>query len=129
MVEARLFSARLGVFGPVTFLIDTGADFTTLHPSDAANLGIDYATDFAGARQRRVGGVGGEAVEFDQTCQLFLDHTNGDQDQILFTIGIAPPTPSNLRLPSLLGRDVLKYYRLTFQESANLVVLQRLDEL
>ena len=129
VIDAQVFSVRLGVFGPVAFLVDTGCDFSAVHPSDAANLGVDYAADFREVAQKRVSGVGGQAVEFDEPFRLIFEHTNGDVDEISITIGVAVPTSSNLHLPSLLGRDVLRFYRLTFQESANLVILQRPDEL
>jgi len=128
-VDAVVLSARLGVEGNVSFLIDTGSDLSTIQPRDAIRLGVDYSLDFVGSPKRSVGGVGGLASEFRESCAIFMPHVSGSWDRLPLEVGFAVPTAFNEDLPSLLGRDILSYYRLTFQQSANLLVLQRLDEL
>ena len=105
----------------VSFLIDTGSDGTVLHPADAqALLGrrlhqIDFQRD-----TRRVAGfgVGGAADRVARDASLTLSSANGETYAIDMPILIARPTPAepgdhgNWRLPSLLGRDFLRRFRL-----------------
>jgi predicted aspartyl protease len=129
VVEARVVMPRLRIAAFVSFLVDTGADFSAIHPEDAHILGVDFLRDFAGAVPAVVGGVGGTAREFRETAILIFRHISGERDELLLELGVASPSASNRGLPSLLGRDALKHYRLTFQETASLVVLQSPGEL
>jgi hypothetical protein len=129
VVEARVVIPRLRIAAFVSLLVDTGADFSTIHPEDAHTLGIDFRHAFAGAVPTAVGGVGGTAHEFREPAILIFRHISGERDELLLQLGIAAPSESNRGLPSLLGRDALSHYRLTFQETAGLVVLQSPGEL
>ena len=73
-------------------------------------------------------GIGGEATEFVETCELYFRHLDGNWDHIL-PLRLAVPTAVNATYPSILGRDVLRYYRLTFQELAGIVQMEGPDEL
>ena len=42
-LEGRFYIPRLGVQGNISFLVDTGADSTTLLPADANKLNIDHS--------------------------------------------------------------------------------------
>ena len=105
----------------VAFLIDTGADATVLHPRDAHRiLGDGLATiDFAADSRRAPGlGVGGDADRVVRNATLTLRSVDGDPYSLDMPILIARPTPAepgdhgNWRLPSLLGRDFLRHFRL-----------------
>ena len=42
-IEAYISLPDLALAGPVSFLVDTGADQTMLMPVDATRLGVDHA--------------------------------------------------------------------------------------
>ena len=43
-LEGRLLIPRLRVWSDISFLVDTGADKTTLLPADSLKMGLDYNT-------------------------------------------------------------------------------------
>ena len=105
----------------IPFLIDTGTDATVLHPSDAQRIlgdrlqQIDFGRDarhFAGL------GVGGAVDRVVRDATLTLRSEDRRFYPIEMPILIARPTPvepgdhGNWRLPSLLGRDLLRRFRL-----------------
>ena len=105
----------------IAFLIDTGADATVLHPADAHSIlgnelrRIDFDHD-----PRRVPGlgVGGAVDRVVRDATLTLRSEDRRLHPIEMPILIARPIPSepgdhgNWRLPSLLGRDFLRRFRL-----------------
>ena len=102
-VECRLFLPRLGIFGPVDFLIDTGSDTTILHPDD----GIDVAFPFdALVNPSEVFGVGGAQNYYVENGFIYFDDSGSilEMDVELF---VAKPQPGLTGIDSLLGRDVL----------------------
>ena len=103
IVEARISIPRLGVGESITFLVDTGADRTCLHPKDAqkAQIPFDRLHGLYG-----LSGIGGSSQYHVETAYLSFS-----DDQLLrayeLDILIAQPTPTNLGHPSLLGRDII----------------------
>jgi aspartyl protease len=114
---------RLGLRGFVQFLIDTGADMTLIHPRDMSNLGIQPSRHFAGSATASSGGIGGMAQQYLEPCDLFLQHDDGTWNQISILLRFAMPDRSNAQHPSLLGRDIMHYFTLTFNQDAGLVNL------
>ena len=105
----------------VRFLIDTGTDATVLHPTDADRLLDDdlRRIDFERDPFRVAGlGVGGAVDRVARDVTLNLSSADNDIYTIEMPILIARPTPAepgehgNWRLPSLLGRDFLRHFRL-----------------
>ena len=98
----------------VPFLVDTGASSTSLSPRDAQDLGLNLSRLNYSARSMGIGGYSFSALAdgiitlrgdgFDFVCQV--------------SIRIAQPTVHNMRLPSLLGRDVLRQFNMRY-EAAN----------
>ena len=104
----------------VSFLIDTGADATVLHPTDARSLlrGGLHRIPFEDDPRRAAGlGVGGAAERVVRDATLTLRSVGGEFYQMEMPILIARPAPAepgdhgNWRLPSLLGRDFLRHFR------------------
>lgn len=129
VVDVFVSLPRIGRFGAVSFLIDTGSDSSVIHPDDALGLGIEFEHEFQGVSPRASAGVGGVALEYVEEAVLSLRREDRRWEEIELDIAIAVPTRSNASLPSLMGRDVLRRYRLTFEEGAGLVLLQRPAEL
>ena len=107
--------------GDVRFLIDTGTDATVLHPTDAYSiLGDDlHRIDFDHDPRRTPGlGVGGAVDRVVRDATLTLRSEDRRFYPIDMPILIARPAPTepgehgNWRLPSLLGRDFLRHFRL-----------------
>lgn len=105
----------------ITFLIDTSADATVLHPVDAYPiLGDDLRTiDFDRDPRRVPGlGVGGAVDRVVRDATLTLRSEDRRLHPIEMPILVARPIPSepgdhgNWRLPSLLGRDFLRHFHL-----------------
>ncbi|MFQ6026748.1 MAG: retroviral-like aspartic protease family protein [Dehalococcoidia bacterium] len=99
----------------VEFLIDTGADRTTLSPVDARRIGLDVTPLPQGLPST---GVGGRASTGNIDSVLTLDSFSAS---LTLTI-IETPLP----IPSLLGRDILSRFALFLDERAPQVLL--LDE-
>lgn len=107
----------------VTFLVDTGSDRTVIHPRDAEKLRLSYERSFIGSDVTTVVGIGGRAEEHIEPCFVLLQHDDRRLDRILIPMHFARPVPDNALFPSVLGRDVISYYRLVFDQKAGVVTL------
>ena len=103
-------------FVTLAFLIDSGATHSCVHPDDAkVRLGIGDAMLsssllWPGIRGTR--GVGGTATSYTHPAIYGFRHDDGRLQQIHADVQVAAPTPSNATLPSLLGWDILAYFRI-----------------
>ena len=114
-VAARVVIPRLGLAGNVSFLFDTGADSTVLMPADAATLGVDYALL---ANPSESFGIGGTAATYIEAARLAFADSGGER---VYGYGVSlrihHPTDDAMRVPSLLGRDVIDRWRVTYDKS------------
>ena len=102
--------------GSVRFIIDTGSVHSCIHPIDA-NLRLKIPKSRLRDRSqwsRTIGaaGVGGPVRYFVEPATLTFTNDDGSPESIATDIWIAEMTLANQRLPSLLGWDVLRYFRL-----------------
>ena len=99
-------------------LIDTGADKTQLMPIDAGRLAINFnLLQVAPARSL---GVGGFSLDYhERSIIAFLDTGNSLFHMYEVDLLIAAPSPYNTQFPSLLGRDVINNWRMTYDPQAN----------
>lgn len=105
-VECRVVIPRLGTDESIRFLLDTGADNTSLHPLAARRARIPF--DQLGNRTDSRG-IGGTSSYFREPALLVFD----DDSQLrLYEIElrIAGPNENNQTLPSLLGRNVINHW-------------------
>lgn len=111
--------------GPIriTFVLDTGADITMLHPGDARRLGVAFQSDFKGIQPLVIPGVG-TAKAYQEGAVLELPHLDGRVDRLAGNILIAVLTKVNRKHPSLLGRDVFDHYSIIYSRTENILVLQ-----
>ena len=114
-VRAVVEVLRLGVWGTVDFLADTGADSTALHPDDISSLSVDLTRlDPPDSRSR---GLGGRLEYHTERANLYF----GDGPDLTvwqcenFRIGAEIADPQVARImkgvPSLLGRNFINLCR------------------
>jgi hypothetical protein len=106
-LEGRLAIPRLGIAGNVSFLLDTGADRTSLMQLDGARLSIDYGKL---ANLTVATGLGGQSNLFiEPAIVAFLD---SGARLCVYSIDLLlhEPAPATATLPSLLGRDILRHW-------------------
>lgn len=114
---------RLGAAGPVHFLVDTGADTTTLHVRDRRNLGIALS----GLSQQRflVRGVGGVIPYAKEPAVVWLfDSGAGAWRSFSVMLDLYAGEEEEEEIPSLLGLDVLNRCRCVLNASADSVLLE-----
>ena len=101
-----------GADGNVNFLIDTGADITTLHPVDAQRFGITNSY-LQGKQSSESTGIGGRVEYAREDITLTTLTTNGDAHVQEMEIQVGPrgeDYKKSLKAGTLsvLGRDFLK---------------------
>ena len=110
-IEGRLVIPRLNISADLSFLVDTGADSTYLMPGEVARIGIDYGSLRPASVQTY--GVGGVTTNFSERCLVAF----ADRNHVYVyerTLQIAPFDETLMRLPALLGRDIIDNWRLTY---------------
>ena len=113
--DGGLFEAHL--------LVDTGADRTILSPLDARRLGRELGIDIARLRRGdRSTGVGGQTETRVIEAVILLDSFSTS-----LPLHILDPA-SELRIPSLLGRDVLSRFALIVEQRTDRVLLLEAEE-
>lgn len=126
-INAHLISPYLGIDETVEFLVDTGASRTTLLDKDAIYLGLDYNS--LKKHSQNLSGIGGTVETFIIEDSILIL----DKEQINLPIFIVrhPLERLNkedkikiLRIPSLLGRDVINKFKLIFDKEENKVILE-----
>ena len=100
----------------VAFRVDTGADRTCLHPGDGSDLGIPFA-DLRGEIATSYG-VGGESQYVRQESRLTFNNS-GEALVREVNLQIAQPSELMIRLPSLLGLDVINHWRMDYDPRNN----------
>ena len=113
-IEGRLIFPKLGLTGDISFLADTGADKTVLMPIDGARLGIDYTK----LKNSVITiGVGGEARDFVEPGVLIFVEAGLAVHAYGIDVYVAALTSYNATIPSLLGRDIMDRWAITFDRS------------
>lgn len=110
-IEGRLILPRLNIQGNISFLMDTGADCSMVMPSDAKRLAIPFKM-LEGDRE--CSGIGGTIHSFAERAILVFT----DPQVMLYgydlEIDIMPDDPGMEEVTSLLGRDVIDRWRITY---------------
>ncbi len=114
-VEGEVYLPRLAVGAGLSFLVDTGADRTTLMPADALiKLDLDYSR-LKGALPSV--GIGGNINLFREEAVLTFTDPGLAVHFYSLDIAIYPRSHALMRTPSLLGRDILNRWRMTYAPS------------
>jgi hypothetical protein len=116
--SADLTIPDLKAGGPVSFLMDTGADCTVLMPADAKRLGVDHAKIMDRAESH---GVGGKSLDYAIDAIITIIDPGVMAYAWQIKLRVMAPHPAIEQAPSLLGRDILKHWRLIYEPSAGLL--------
>ncbi len=108
-VRGRLALPGLHLDDYIYFLVDTGADTTTIYPRDALRMGIDY--DKLSPVEVPQYGVGGIEYASEEHANIFFQDGRSIRTYTIL-VSVPRPTEHNIRLPSLLGQDIIQYWRM-----------------
>ncbi len=111
--------ALAGPLPSVSFLVDTGASSTILHPMGALDLGIDLSKLDYPELSAGIGGFSYDAL----ADGVVLFRGDGFGFMCPVSIRIAQPTEHNMTLPSLLGRDVLRQCNMRYEPENGILQL------
>ena len=113
-IEGHVLLPRLGKKGNVSFIFDTGADTSLLMPLDGQRMGIDYGRF---QNEETSLGIGGTSENYVESAYLAFV---GDKALYGYEIELRVCKPSQdlMTIPSLLGRDIIDRWRVTYDKSA-----------
>jgi hypothetical protein len=124
-VAAIVESEKLHLYGTVEFLVDTGATRTTISDKEVIRLGLDYAE--LDKLQAGVFGVGGTVDTYIlEDAKLMFNAGKMIQQLPLEQLYILKHSALNdkiLRIPSVLGRDILNKYSLIYDKRQELAYI------
>ena len=113
-IEGRLIIPRLNVDRRMTFLLDTGADRTCLHPRDTGRARIPIE-ELGSPMESR--GVGGTSSYYREPTLLLFNDQSYTRIYVVELL-IAEQREGNEGLPSLLGRDVINHWNIRYDPSS-----------
>jgi hypothetical protein len=124
-VDVVIDIPALSVRKTFTMLVDTGADGTVLSVRDAvAALGkIGYGLLQKSGNTTTSIGVGGSADYYRVNAHIIFQHEGGSLEGYSFELAVAKPDGCKakrvlqLRIPSILGRDILCQFRMVMDYS------------
>jgi hypothetical protein len=109
-IEGRLLLPRFNIGIYISFLVDTGADRTVLMPLDGVGTGLDYSSL---QNPKKCIGFGGSATGFlERGVIAFSDGIAVFMYDI--ELLITKPKRGLMRTPSVLGRDVLNRWIISY---------------
>jgi hypothetical protein len=109
-IEGRLSVPRIGISADISFVIDTGSDYTVLMPLDAARISLDYSRLGKEVDAVGIGGLSRDFVEdaliaFTDGIAVFIYETS---------LHIASPSVDIITIPSILGRDIINRWSMVY---------------
>lgn len=129
-LSAHIHSALLSLDSDIDFLIDTGASRTVLLDKDVHFLGIDVVR--LQKPEKNLSGVGGSVethIIEDAILSFLADGKFFEMDLPIFVLSHdlskmhLEERNRILRMPSLLGRDVINNFHLHLSKDKNTVLL------
>lgn len=131
-MNVHLVSEQAGLDETIEFLVDTGSSRTVLLDKDALFLGIDYSK--LKRFEQDLGGIGGSVethVIEDSVLGFGSDEGMAEIELAVFVLKHPLEKIGRdeqikiLRIPSILGRDIITKFRLIFdREKAELSLLK-----
>lgn len=114
-IQAHVSFPRLRLRGLLWLLIDTGADVTIVMPRESKRLNINFRSLTNSTESQ---GFGGVARAYQETATISFYERHYIYSYIT-NIEVAAPLAHNSRIPSLLGRDILRQWRLIVDRPEN----------
>lgn len=116
-VNAIFEFEALHIYATIELLIDTGATKTTVSDKDAIRLGLDY--DALEKLDKGILGIGGAVDTYIIKEAKLAFHKKDKQTHVehlesLCFLRHSELTERILRIPSILGRDILNKYALVY---------------
>lgn len=118
---------------PLHLHLDTGASATVLLDKDASYLGIHV--EKLKRAEKPIGGLGGFINTYvieDAALFFRADHGEVVEEKLRLLVGTHDPSKLSseektliMRMPSLLGRDIIYRYRLVCDKNHNEIYLER----
>lgn len=135
ILEGRLTITELGIKAePISFLVDTGSSSCLLGPTDIAMLEVDVSRI---AHTDTVYGIGASEVCYVTSAYIFFDDpdtgmTRAYEIPRFFVSQRPPPEPTELEpspreIPSLIGMEVIRHWRIQLCPSEDLAEFEILD--
>lgn len=121
-LEGRLLIPRLEIQSDISFLVDTGADKTTLLPADGLRMGVAYEA-LTRSPSPSVG-IGGTSHNYAEQAVALFNEPGTTLYAYQIDLEIIKPKDSLMGLPSLLGRDVLNRWRMRYSPTTNHLTFQ-----
>ena len=112
-IEARVAFPRLNIAGDISFIFDTGADSSLLMPIDSSRMGVDFSQLTTTTESH---GIGGLNKQFLEPAILAFTEPGVCLHIYLLSLRIATPTPEIADIPSLLGRDIIDRWAITYDK-------------
>jgi len=127
LVEVIIKIPILAIEKPFTLMVDTGSHITALHVRDVPRLGErGYRLVRQLSNSINSSGVGGSAIYFGVPAQIVFEHEDSALEQHDFVLWVAKRArkgsrklANQLKIPSILGRDVLCHFRMVMDYSNN----------
>ena len=111
-IDGRLYVlGRQDSTSDISFLVDTGADGSMLMPADALRMDVDYGKLRPGSDAV---GISGTARTFVEDAVVVFSEPGRFLYAYVIQLRVAEPADAIMDLPSLLGRDVLDRWRMTY---------------
>jgi predicted aspartyl protease len=119
-IFAKFICDKLQVVRDILLVVDTGTAITTINEFDARQMKVDYSKL---TKYQNSLGIGGSAESYlADSCHLYFGEGTESVDvKFLRQSNVAKVDQE--RYPSLLGMDVLRNYKISFNESK--VILER----
>jgi hypothetical protein len=119
LIEGYIDIPSLQVRGFVLFLIDTGSDRTVLMPADAKRLKVDYSkiTDTDHSL-----GSGGPSLDYVCPAIAMFGETGIAMHSYRVELRLPEPKPELFIAPSLVGRDILNRWRMSFDPEKRTII-------
>ena len=110
-VAGYIYIPRLAAGGQVQFLLDTGADITSVNASDSDDLHIPRGRLSVPIG---IGGIGGRGYFSVEKAQIAFENDSGSSRFSIYEINLHVAYSETGSLPSLLGRNIINRWRIDY---------------
>ena len=121
-IQGRLFIPRLEIWSDVSFLVDTGADRTTLLPADGSRMGLNCDTLIRSPIPSV--GIGGTSRSYTEESAVLFNEPGKALYVYEIALEIVGPDDHLMDIPSLLGRDILNRWRMDYSPTTDELTFQ-----